>query len=98
MANPTIELVIYMCGPKNGVSTQILAEESHATFMHCYGHALNLATADVVWNVKCLKSTLDTTLEVSKLLKYSPRRGDIFEKLKSEKPQALEHYAQHGGW
>jgi len=31
-----------------------------------------------------LKSTLDTTLEVSKLLKYSPRRGGIFEKLKSE--------------
>jgi len=73
-----------MCGAKNGVSTQILVEEPHATFIHCCGHALNLATADVVRNVKCLKSTLDTTLEVSKLLKYSPRRGGIFEKLKCE--------------
>ena len=73
-----------MRGARNGVSTQILAEEPRATFMHCYGHALNLATADVVRNVKCLKNTLDTTLEVSKLLKYSPRRGGIFEKIKSE--------------
>ena len=73
-----------MRGAKNGVSTQILAKEPHATFVHCYGHALNLATADVVRNVKCLKNTLDTTLKVSKLLKYSPRRGNLFEKLKSE--------------
>ena len=73
-----------MRGAKNGVSTHILAEELHATFMHCYGHALNLATANVVRNVKCLKTTLDTTQEVSKLLKRSPRRGGIFEKLKSE--------------
>ena len=73
-----------MCGVRNGVSMQILAKEPRATFMYCYGHALNLATADVVRNVKCLKNTLDTTLEVSKLLKYSPRRGGIFEKLKSE--------------
>ena len=73
-----------MCGAKNGVSTQILAEEPRAIFIHCYGHALNLATGDIVRNVKCLKNALDTTLEVSKLLKYSPRRGGIFEKLKSE--------------
>ena len=73
-----------MRGAKNGVSTQILAKEPRATFVHCYGHALNLATADVVRNVKCLKNTLDTTLEVSKLLKYSPRRRNLFEKLKSK--------------
>ena len=37
-----------MRGAKNGVSIQILAAEPRATFVHCYGHALNLATADVV--------------------------------------------------
>ena len=62
-----------MCGAKNGVSTQLLAEEPRATFIHCYRHALNLATGNVVKNVKCLKNALDTTLKVSKLLKYSPR-------------------------
>ena len=89
-----------MRGAKNGVSTQILAKEPGATFVHCYGHALNLATADVLRNVKCLKNTLDTTLEVSKLLKYSPRRGNLFERLKvkfSQKHQALEHYVQQDG-
>ena len=33
---------------RTGVSTCIAKEESRAVFIHCYGHALNLAINDLV--------------------------------------------------
>ena len=33
-----------------GTSTQICREESQAIFVHCYGHALNLAAGDTIKN------------------------------------------------
>ena len=73
-----------MTGVRNGVSSQISAEESRAIFLHCYGHALNFAVGDCVKSNNVLRDTLDTTFEISKLVKYSPRRDTIFEKLKAE--------------
>ena len=63
-----------MCGRRSGTSTQICREEPRAVFIHCFGHALNLAAGDAIKRNKILRDALDTTLEVSKLLKYSPRR------------------------
>ena len=73
-----------MAGCRSGVATQIAAEEVRAVYTHCYGHALNLAAGDTVRQSRLLRDTLDTTGEMSKLLKYSPRRDSLFEKLKSE--------------
>lgn len=73
-----------MAGARKGVASQIRHEEPRATFLHCFGHALNLAAGDTVKKNKTLRDTLDITLELSKLLKYSPRRDAIFERLKSE--------------
>ncbi len=73
-----------MCGSSNGCSTQICAEESRAIFVHCYGHALNLAAGDTIKGNKVLRSALDTTLEISKLIKFSPRPEATFQKLKGE--------------
>ena len=53
-----------MAGSKNGVKTQLLAEEPDALFTHCYGHALSLSVTDTVKNVALLKSTMDTTHDV----------------------------------
>ena len=44
-----------MAGHRNGVAAQILAEESHETYTHCYGHALNLAASDMVKKNKILR-------------------------------------------
>ena len=52
--------------------------------MYCYGHALSLAVGDTVRQIPLLRDTLDTTGEISNLLKYSPRRNSMFERLKSE--------------
>ena len=73
-----------MAGIRNGVAAQICAEEPRAMFSHCYGHALNLATSDTVKNNKILRDVLDTVFEITKLLKFSPRRDAMFTKLKQE--------------
>ena len=73
-----------MAGTRNGVATQLRDEENRAVFLHCYGHALNLAIGDSVKNYKLLKDALEITFEVSKLVKFSPKRDVMFEKLKDK--------------
>ena len=63
-----------MKGAKTGVAKQLSDEEQRAVYMHCYGHALNLAAGDSIKSSKLTKDALDTTLEVPKLVKYSPKR------------------------
>ena len=57
-----------MCGSKKGAATQTTSVESRVVFIHCYGHALNLAIGDTIKSNKILRDTLDTTYEISKLL------------------------------
>ena len=71
-----------MMGTRNGVAKQLSDEENRTVFIHCYGHALNLAVGDSVKCSKLLKDALEITFEVSKLVKYSPKCDVIFEKLK----------------
>ena len=73
-----------MSGTRSGVATQLRDEENRAVFLHCYGHALNLAVGDSVKNSKLLKDALEITFEVSKLVKFSPKRDVMFEKLKDK--------------
>lgn len=73
-----------MKGAKSGVATQLLSDESRAIYIHCYGHALNLAISDTVKGSKVMKDALDVIFEVSKLVKFSPKRDVQFQKLKDE--------------
>ena len=62
-------------------------EKSHELSLYTvwlFGHALNLAAGDAIKRNKILRDALNTTLEVSKLLKYSPRREAIFQKIKAD--------------
>ena len=72
-----------MKGAKSGVATQLLKDEPRAVYLHCYGHALNLAVGDRVKRCIVLKYALDTTFEVSKLVKFFPKRNVHFETLKA---------------
>ena len=78
------DAVANMSGIRNGVAAQLCKEEARAVYTHCYGHSLNLAAADAIKNSKVMKSALDTTHEISKLVKYSPRRNALFDTLKSQ--------------
>ena len=71
-----------MSGIRNGVATKIMELEPRALYIHCYGHSLNLAAGDVVKRSKLLQDALDTTHEVTKLIKCSPRCDNIFQNLK----------------
>ena len=73
-----------MRGAKNGMSKQIMDIESRALYTHCYGHSLNLAAGDAIKGCKVLQDTLDITLEISRLIKFSPKRNNMFDILKDE--------------
>ena len=77
-----------MKGRISGVSTQLL-QEPRAIYTHCYGHSLNLACQDTICSIKVLKDALDTTFELSKLLKYLSKRNAEFKKIKQQ--IALSH-------
>ncbi|XP_041374744.1 zinc finger MYM-type protein 1-like [Gigantopelta aegis] len=73
-----------MSGAKKGVAVNISSRESRAVYTHCYGHALNLAVSDSVKCSKVMRDSLDSVYEMSKLIKYSPRRDTKLEELKTE--------------
>ena len=73
-----------MCGSKTGVAIQLRSKEPRATFIHCYGNALNLVAGEMVKKNRVLQHTLDTTFEISKLTKFSPRRDAILKQWKAE--------------
>ena len=73
-----------MAGLRTGVAKQLSQDEPRAVYTHCYGHALNLACGDTIRQCKLMKDALDTTHEITKLIKKSPRRDACFERLKAE--------------
>ena len=43
-----------MSGAKSGIVARMYAAEPRAVFTHCYGHALNLASADTIMQCKLI--------------------------------------------
>ena len=73
-----------MAGAIGGVAKQVTDEEKRASFCHRYGHSLNLATSDAIKGCKVVSDVLDMTFEISKLIKFSPRREGLFVNIKKE--------------
>ena len=73
-----------MSGIRSGLAKRVQDEESRAVYTHCYTHSLNLAASDSVRNSRLMKSALETTHEITKLIKLSPRRDAIFQQLQAE--------------
>ena len=72
-----------MRGAKNGVAAIIRKEKSRALYTHCYGHSLNLAVADTVKQSKVCRDALDIAFEITRLIKFSPKRNAAFNRIKS---------------
>ena len=85
-----------MTGSKHGVAAQLLAEEPRALLTHCYGHALNLAVADAMKQSKVCRDALDTAFEISKLIRFSPKRNAAFDRIKIENSAEEESGPSHG--
>ena len=61
-----------------------MEEECRAVHTHCYGHSLNLAATDAVKSSKVMNDALETMHEITKLIKFSPKREAIFRAFKQE--------------
>ena len=59
-------------------------EEPRAIYTHCYGHSLNLACCDMAEHCKIMNDAFNITLEITKLIKKSPKRNAIFERIKKD--------------
>ena len=73
-----------MAGIRNGVAKKIRDEEPRAVFTHWYGHSLNLAVSDTIKKSSVMKNSLNTVHEITKLVKYSPRRESLFNAIKDD--------------
>ena len=62
-----------MSGRKGGGAKQLSDREPRALYMHCCGHALS----------KLMRDALDSSQEIIKLVKFSPRRDSVFQAIKS---------------
>ena len=71
-----------------------------ALYTHCYGHLLNLSVCDTVKNYKILQDASDTTFEIGKKLKYSPKRDALFHQLKQKLAPDIPGFRIlcHTGW
>jgi len=66
------------------VAAMVKEIEPCSLYLHCHGHSLNLAVVDVIKKIPTMLNALDHTLEICKLIKFSPRRDAIFSRLKEE--------------
>ena len=73
-----------MTGSRNGVAAQLRQEETRAVLTHCYGHALNLAVGDTIKKSKVCCDAMDVGFEISKLIRFSPKRSAALERIKLE--------------
>ena len=96
-----------MKGARSGVAKRILDEEPRAVYMHYYGHSINLAASDAVRQTKLMRDSLEIAHEITKLIKFSPRREAVFRELKERNEMLTEchspgvlyvFFAQLGGW
>ena len=72
-----------MTGHRNRVVVQIKEEQKRALYTHCYAHSLNLAIGDTMKNSALLKHTIDNPLELTKLVKKSPKKDSKLKEIQN---------------
>jgi len=75
-----------MSGKRRSLAKKIMDEQPLALYTHCYSHSLNLAVSDMIKNSSTTKKVLDIAHEITKLVKYSPRREALFRDIKNNMP------------
>ena len=61
-----------ICGPPNRGS-KANSEYPAALRVHCFAHCLNLCLQDAAKKCKPIKAALDNVMELSQLIRYSPK-------------------------
>ena len=67
-----------MVGKVSGVAQIIKQDINHrGLVVHCFCNSLSLACSDTIKNGTLMKDSLDTSFEITKLLKFSPNESHI---------------------
>ena len=67
-----------MQGRRSGVATRFRNENPAAIAVHCCAHSLNLCLQDIGRKLPCIRDALETVKDISKLIRYSPKRSHLF--------------------
>ena len=73
-----------MSGHLNGVAAQIQKEFPSALYVHCLAHCTNLCLQSVGRQCIPVRDALDLVMELSQLIRYSPKRSTLFQNLQSQ--------------
>jgi len=72
-----------MSGIRNGAQALFKQDEPKALYVHCLAHSPNLCMQDISKKCKLLRNTLDFIHNLVQLIKFSPKRLNLFESLKA---------------
>lgn len=73
-----------MSGHISGVAARIEQVEPTAIYVHCLAHSTNLCLQAVGMQSLPIRQALDFTMEVSQLIRFSPKRTSLFESLQAQ--------------
>ena len=73
-----------MSGHIRGVAARVKREQKAALYVHCLAHSLNLCLQDAARVCTPIRECLHLVMELVQLIKWSPKRSTLFEKLKQE--------------
>lgn len=73
-----------MSGGLTGVASRISSQYSKILYIHCLAHCLNLCLQDCGRNCSPVRDALNFISELNALIRASPKRLAVFEKLKNE--------------
>lgn len=73
-----------MMGHLTGVAKQIQTDHPAAIKVHCLAHCLNLYLQDTAKKCKLIRAALDNIMELTQLIRYSPKRTLVFQQCKQE--------------
>ena len=78
------------CLVPKSVATNIKSGERRAVFTHFYGHCINLAASDSMKTSRIMKDALETTHEITRLIKYSPKRDAKLKQIRKSSEGRLQ--------
>lgn len=73
-----------MMGHLTGVAQQIQRDYPAAIKVHSLAHCLNLCLQDTAKKCKPIQAALDNIMELTQLIRYSPKRTLVFQQCKQE--------------
>ena len=73
-----------MSGHLNGVAARIERDFPAALYLHCFAHCTNLCLQSVSRKCVSLRDAIDLVMEVSQLIRFSPKRSALFSEMQMQ--------------